>query len=119
MENPSNPFEQQAIFSSILTKALAGQYAMVIDARSDREYAEDHVPGAVNLAVVDNNQYAEVGTMHRDDKHGAYLIGVSYALKNMSRAGSKRVNMPHWSCSSSSRATSGLTATTKRTPSGA
>jgi tRNA 2-selenouridine synthase len=69
-----------------LQDALAGSYALVIDARSEREYAEDHLPGAVNLPVVGNDEYAEVGTTHRTDKHRAYLIGVSYALRNMSRA---------------------------------
>jgi tRNA 2-selenouridine synthase SelU len=57
--------EQQASFSSMLASALAGQYALVIDARSQREFTEDHVPSAVNLPVVDNEEYAEVGTTHR------------------------------------------------------
>jgi len=70
----------------MLKDALDGQYALVIDARSEREYAGDHLPCAVNLPVVDNEEYAEVGTTHRTDKHRAYLIGVSYALKNMSHA---------------------------------
>src|SRR5689334_17107518 len=77
--------EPQAQFASMLQGALDGRYALVIDARSEREYAEDHVPVAVNLPVVDNQEYAEVGTTHRTDKHRAYLIGVSYALRNMSR----------------------------------
>jgi tRNA 2-selenouridine synthase len=58
-------------------------YALVIDARSPREYAEDHIPGAVNLPVVDDEQYAEVGTRHKTDKHGAYLVGVEYSLRNI------------------------------------
>lgn len=58
-------------------------YAMVIDARSPHEYVEDHVPGAVNLPVVDDAEYAEVGTTHRTDKHEAYLIGVEYSLRNI------------------------------------
>ncbi|MET0382106.1 MAG: tRNA 2-selenouridine(34) synthase MnmH, partial [Burkholderiaceae bacterium] len=58
-------------------------YALVIDARSPREYAEDHVPGAVNLPVVDDAQYAEVGTTHRSDPHAAYLLGVEYSLRNI------------------------------------
>jgi len=58
-------------------------YHMVIDARSEREYVEDHLPGAVNLPVVNNAEYAEVGTCHRTDTHQAYLIGVAYALKNI------------------------------------
>ena len=78
--------EQQEQFSTLLRSALAGEYALVIDARSEREYAEDHLPCAVNLPVVDNEEYAEVGTTHKTDTHRAYLIGVSYAMKNMSRA---------------------------------
>jgi len=58
-------------------------YALVIDARSPREYEEDHVPGAVNLPVVGNDEYAEVGTLHRSDPHAAYLVGVEYALHNI------------------------------------
>ena len=73
-------------FPQLLTSALQGAYDLVIDARSQREYAEDHLPCAVNLPVVDDAEYAEVGTTHRSDKHRAYLIGVSYALKNMSRS---------------------------------
>jgi tRNA 2-selenouridine synthase len=60
-------------------------YDLIIDARCEREYAEDHIPGAINLPVVNNEEYAEVGTLHRTDKMRAYLIGVSYSLKNISR----------------------------------
>ena len=73
-------------FTPMVENALAGRYALVIDGRSEREYAEDHLPGAVNVPVVDNDQYAEVGTMHTTDKHRAYLIGVSYSLRNIARA---------------------------------
>ena len=82
----TKPTQARDDFLPMLTDALAGRYALVIDARSEREYAEDHLPGAINLPVVDNDEYAEVGTTHKTDKHRAYQIGVSYALKNMSRA---------------------------------
>ena len=45
----------------------------------------DHIPGQSNLPVVSNDEYAEVGTLHRTDKMRAYLIGVAYSLKNISR----------------------------------
>lgn len=61
------------------------EYELVIDARSPREFAEDHIPGAVNLPVVDNDEYAEVGTLHRTDKHRAYRIGVARSLRNIAR----------------------------------
>ncbi|MBE2242161.1 MAG: tRNA 2-selenouridine(34) synthase MnmH [Burkholderiaceae bacterium] len=58
-------------------------YALVIDARSPREFAQDHIPGAVNLPVVDDAEFAEVGIRHKTDTHGAYLIGVDYSLRNI------------------------------------
>jgi tRNA 2-selenouridine synthase len=60
-------------------------YALVIDARSPHEFDDDHVPGAQNLPVVDDEQYAEVGTAHRTDPHAAYLAGVEYSLRNIAR----------------------------------
>ncbi len=58
-------------------------YDLVIDARSPREFADDHIPSAQNLPVVDDLEYAEVGTTHRVDPHAAYLRGVEYSLVNM------------------------------------
>jgi tRNA 2-selenouridine synthase len=60
-------------------------YDLIIDARSPREFEEDHIPGAINLPVVDNEEYAEVGTLHRTDPMAAYQIGVCYSLKNIAR----------------------------------
>lgn len=58
-------------------------YDLIIDARSEREFLQDHIPGASNFPVVNNIEYAEVGTLHRSDPMGAYKIGVQYALKNI------------------------------------
>lgn len=60
-------------------------YALVIDARTPKEYAEDHIPGAVNLPLVDQAEFAQVGTLHRTDPHAAYLLGAQLALRNMAR----------------------------------
>ncbi|MEO8922989.1 MAG: tRNA 2-selenouridine(34) synthase MnmH [Caldimonas sp.] len=62
-----------------------GAYALVIDARSPHEFEEDHLPGAVNLPVVDDAEFAEVGITHKDDTHSAYLIGVEYSLLNIAK----------------------------------
>jgi tRNA 2-selenouridine synthase len=86
MASPLNHPKPSKSFPELLKSALEGGYDLVIDARSQREYAEDHLPCAVNLPVVDDAEYAEVGTTHRTNTHRAYLIGVSYALKNMSRS---------------------------------
>jgi tRNA 2-selenouridine synthase len=60
-------------------------YDLIIDARSPREYQEDHIPGSVNMPVVNDEEYAEVGTLHRTDKAAAYLIGVRYSLRNIAK----------------------------------
>lgn len=60
-------------------------YDLIIDARCPREFAEDHIPGAVNLPVVNDEEYAEVGTLHRTDAMGAYQIGVQYSLRNIAQ----------------------------------
>lgn len=61
-------------------------YDLIIDARSEREYQEDHIPGAINLPVVTNDQYAEVGIQHKHDTHQAYLIGVAHSHRNIADA---------------------------------
>jgi len=61
------------------------QYALIIDARSPHEYAEDHVPGAVNLPVVDDAEFAEVGIQYKTDQHAAYLIGAQHSFRNLAR----------------------------------
>jgi tRNA 2-selenouridine synthase len=60
-------------------------YRLIIDARSPREYAVDHIPGSKNLYVVDDDGYSQVGTLHRSDTHLAYQLGVAASLQNISR----------------------------------
>ena len=63
--------------------ARLDDYDLIVDARSPREFAEDHIPGAVNWPVVDDQEYAAVGTTHRTDTHRAYLMGVAWSLRRM------------------------------------
>lgn len=60
-------------------------YDLIIDARSPHEYDEDHIPGAINLPVVNDEEYAEVGTLHRTDPMAAYQLGARYSLINIAR----------------------------------
>ncbi|RZI42858.1 tRNA 2-selenouridine(34) synthase MnmH [Herbaspirillum sp. HC18] len=60
-------------------------YDLIIDARSPHEYEEDHIPGAINLPVVDDAEFAEVGTLHRTDPLAAYQLGARYSLMNIAR----------------------------------
>lgn len=60
-------------------------YDEVIDVRSPAEFAVDHIPGAINLPVLDDAQRALVGTLHRQAgefearKRGAALVSVNIA----------------------------------------
>ncbi|MCF2871655.1 tRNA 2-selenouridine(34) synthase MnmH [Octadecabacter sp. G9-8] len=57
----------------------------VIDVRSPAEFAEDHVPGAINLPALSNDERAEVGTIYvqvspfKARKMGAALVARNVA----------------------------------------
>lgn len=71
---------------SIEAWANGPDFDVVIDARSENEFIDDHIPGALNLPVVKNDEYAEVGTLHKTDTHQAYLLGVRYSMSNIAQA---------------------------------
>ena len=41
------------------------QFDSIIDVRSPAEYAQDHIPGAINCPVLNNEERIEVGTMYK------------------------------------------------------
>jgi tRNA 2-selenouridine synthase len=57
----------------------------IVDARSEAEYAEDHLPGAVNWPSLDNQQRHDIGTMYQQvspfeaQKRGAAMVAVNVA----------------------------------------
>lgn len=58
----------------------------IIDARSPSEFAEDCLPGAVNLPVLDDAERAEVGTVYvQDSKFRARKLGAAYVARNAAR----------------------------------
>ncbi|MFZ5964732.1 tRNA 2-selenouridine(34) synthase MnmH [Thalassococcus sp. BH17M4-6] len=55
----------------------------VIDVRSPAEFAEDHVPGAISLPVLDNDERARVGTIYKQDSpFRARKIGAALVFRN-------------------------------------
>jgi len=59
-------------------------YGAVIDVRSPSEFAEDHLPGAVNLPVLDDAQRAEVGTEYvQGSKFLARRRGAALVARNI------------------------------------
>lgn len=66
---------------------LAGlPFDEVIDVRSPAEFAEDHVPGAINLPALDNDERATVGTIYKqEDPFRARKIGAALVAQNAAR----------------------------------
>ncbi|PVA10845.1 tRNA 2-selenouridine(34) synthase MnmH [Pelagivirga sediminicola] len=56
----------------------------LIDARSPAEYAEDHLPGAINLPSLSDAERAEVGTIYvQQDRFKARRIGAALVARNV------------------------------------
>lgn len=71
--------------SSIDLETLA-RFDAIIDVRSPSEYAQDRLPGAINLPVLDDAQRAEVGTIYKQDsRFTARRVGAAYVACNVAR----------------------------------
>jgi tRNA 2-selenouridine synthase len=70
---------------SIVTVAQIGDFEDVIDARSPAEYALDHLPGAVNFPVLDNEERATVGTLYASSPFEARKLGAALVARNIAR----------------------------------
>ena len=55
----------------------------IIDVRAPAEYAEDHIPGAISLPVLDDAERAEVGTIYKQvSPFTARKVGAALVAKN-------------------------------------
>ena len=61
-------------------------YSEIIDVRSPHEFYLDHIPGAINLPVLDNAERAEVGTIYKQvSAFQARKIGAALVAKNIAQ----------------------------------
>ncbi|WP_209503280.1 MULTISPECIES: tRNA 2-selenouridine(34) synthase MnmH [unclassified Ruegeria] len=66
-----------------LTQLYAHGYDTVIDVRSPAEFAEDHLPGAMNLPVLNNEERARVGTIYvQESPFLARKLGAALVFRN-------------------------------------
>lgn len=73
------------VIESAEPAALAG-FDVIVDVRSPGEFAQDHVPGAVNLPVLSDAERAEVGTIYvQESRFRANRIGAAYVAANVAR----------------------------------
>ena len=62
-----------------------GEFTEIIDVRSPLEFAEDHLPDAVNLPVLNDDQRARVGTIYKNNPFEARRLGASLISTNIAR----------------------------------
>ena len=77
---------QRARSTSAVTVAQLDQFDEIIDVRSESEFAEDHIPGAVNYPVLNDAERAEIGTMYKQvSPFDAKKIGAAMVSTNIAR----------------------------------
>lgn len=60
------------------------EFSAIVDARSEGEYAEDHLPGALNWPSLDNEQRIRVGTLYKQvSPFEAQKIGAALVARNI------------------------------------
>lgn len=79
--------QSMAISFSSLPELYAHGFDTVIDVRSPAEHAEDHLPGAINLPVLDNEERARVGTIYvQESPFLARKLGAALVFRNAANA---------------------------------
>ena len=74
--------------SIAVDEALASlaRFDSVIDVRSESEYADDHLPGAISCPVLSDDERREVGTLDRQQSSfDAKRRGAAYVSRNIAR----------------------------------
>jgi tRNA 2-selenouridine synthase len=75
--------DRSIIAAAEAMRDLAG-FSDIIDVRSPAEYVQDHLPGAINAPVLNDEQRAEVGTLDR--QHSSFEArrrGAAYVARNI------------------------------------
>lgn len=77
---------RMALQLSSLTDLARHGFDTIIDVRSPAEYREDHLPGAINLPVLDDAERARVGTIYKQvSPFDARKLGAALIARNTAR----------------------------------
>ena len=71
--------------SGLATVAQLHEFEEIVDVRSPSEYAEDHIPDAVNCPVLDDEERKRVGTLYQQSPFEAKKIGAALIARNIAR----------------------------------
>lgn len=71
------------INSGLATVAQLHEFDEIVDVRSPSEYAEDHIPGALNFPVLNDEERVRVGTLYKQSPFEAKKIGAALVSRNI------------------------------------
>ncbi len=72
--------------NDLVTVAQLAAFDEVIDTRSESEFAEDHIPGAISCPVLNDSERARVGTVYKQvSAFEAKKIGAALVSRNIAR----------------------------------
>jgi tRNA 2-selenouridine synthase len=75
-----------AIHSVAMQASVLTAHDAIIDARSPSEFAEDHLPGAISLPVLEDEERARVGTLYKQvSPFAARKLGAALVARNIAR----------------------------------
>ncbi|BAN35402.1 selenophosphate-dependent tRNA 2-selenouridine synthase [Sulfuricella denitrificans skB26] len=84
MNFTSNDRGHNILAAEGLTLAQLAQFDDIIDVRSPSEFREDHIPGAVNFPVLNDEERARVGTIYKQTSaFDAKKIGAALVARNI------------------------------------
>lgn len=94
LPRPAFDLTRSLLYPSVMSFSLTdlaslrdADFDTIIDVRSPAEFAEDHVPGAVNMPVLSNEERAQVGTIYvQESPFKARKIGAALVARNAARA---------------------------------
>ncbi|MDA9689921.1 tRNA 2-selenouridine(34) synthase MnmH [Betaproteobacteria bacterium] len=61
------------------------QFSEIVDVRSPGEFQDDHIPGAINLPVLSDEERSFVGTLYKKDSFEGKKLGAELICKNVSK----------------------------------
>lgn len=74
------------MFFKLANLSQLPQFDEVIDVRSPAEFAEDHIPGAINCPVLNDEERAMVGTLYcQESPFAARKVGAALVARNIAQ----------------------------------
>ena len=61
------------------------EFSEIIDVRSPSEFAEDHIPGAINLPVLSDDERHKIGVLNTQSPFESRRLGATLVTKNIHR----------------------------------